>query len=110
MGDLTVNKKSVSCVLSCDMSLSGSLSSEGGLSGTLSKESGLTGKLGLPGYAVYAGDYNIIPKAFKTQVLETENKIMTNNVTVNEVPYFETSNDSGTTVYIAKELEIYGED
>lgn len=109
MSDLKVNKKAVSCVLSCDESLSGSLSAKGGLSGTLSKESGLSGKLGLPGHAVYAGDYNIIPKAFKTQVLETENKIMTNNVTVNEVPYFETSNETGTTVYIAKELEIYGD-
>ena len=51
----------------------------------------------------YTGTYDVIPKV-KGQVLETKEKYMNDDVTVYGVPYFETSNESGTTVYIAGEL------
>lgn len=51
--------------------------------------------------AYYEGDYVIIPKAYEKQVLETKNKRMYDDITVKKVPYFETSNDDGETVYIA---------
>ena len=56
---------------------------------------------------IYNGEYTVIPKAFEETVLQTRNKKMLNNVTVREVPYFETSNTSGgLTVYIAGQIEF----
>lgn len=52
----------------------------------------------------YAGEYVVIPKAHDSTVLETKDKVMDDNVTVQEVPYYETSNEQGTTVYIAREV------
>lgn len=53
--------------------------------------------------AVYAGPYSVTPKAGTAQTLSTAGKQMTEDVTVAKVPYYETSNTSGTTVYIAQE-------
>lgn len=53
---------------------------------------------------VYTGEYVVIPKVIE-QTLETQNKLMLDDVTVKEVPYYETSNTSGgLTVYIAQEI------
>lgn len=52
---------------------------------------------------VYAGPYDVTPKANEAQTLSTAGKQMTEDVTVAKVPYYETSNTSGTTVYIAEE-------
>lgn len=54
--------------------------------------------------ATYDGDYIIIPKAEEEQVMATNGLMMTDDVTIREVPYFETSNLTGTTVYIASEV------
>lgn len=55
-------------------------------------------------YPIYKDDYIVTPKARESQVLETEGKLMKENLTVLEVPYFETSNEYGTTIYIASEV------
>ena len=53
---------------------------------------------------VYDGLYEAIPKV-EAQTLPTAKKLMTDDVTVHGVPFYEVSNDQGgTTVYIAKEL------
>lgn len=54
-------------------------------------------------YDPYLGPYRVIPKAFQEQILKTKEKSMTDNVTVEEVPYTEVSNVEGTTVIIATE-------
>ena len=47
----------------------------------------------------------MVPSAFNTQVLPTANKVLKKDVTVQKVPYFETSNiQNGVTVYIAEEV------
>lgn len=51
----------------------------------------------------YEGSYEVIPKAFESSVLQTRDKYLTDDVTVTKVPYFEVSNESGKTVYIANE-------
>lgn len=56
------------------------------------------------GYDYYTGTYMVTPKANTETVLGTQNKILTDNVTVLQVPYYETHNDSGYTVYIANEV------
>lgn len=52
----------------------------------------------------YTGSYEVTPKAFTSQTLETQNKVLTDDIVVSEVPYYETTNDTGgITSYIAKE-------
>lgn len=52
----------------------------------------------------YDGEYKITPKAFDSQTLDTENKILERNIVITEVPYYETGNEAnGITSYIAKE-------
>lgn len=56
---------------------------------------------------IYDGQYTVVPKAFEDIVLHTKNKKMIDDVTVKEIPYFETSNISGgLTVYIAGQIEF----
>ena len=52
----------------------------------------------------YMGALTVTPKAWTEQVLQTRLKMMPDNVTVLEVPYFETHNQDGLTVYIANEV------
>lgn len=58
----------------------------------------------IAGADVYDGVYEVIPKANHSQTLETANKLMEENVLIFEVPYFQTSNEHGDTVYIASEV------
>lgn len=52
----------------------------------------------------YQGDYEVIPKR-ETQILNTKEKVMSDDVTIREIPFYQTSNLSGgTTCYIAKEV------
>lgn len=59
-----------------------------------------TGMVSVP---AFTGQYEITPHADRETVLECSGKKMTDNVTVFKVPYFETSNPDGQTVYIASE-------
>ena len=52
-------------------------------------------------YDPYLGPYEVIPKAWEDQVLATNGKNMTDDVTVFEVPYDEVINPTGITVVIA---------
>ena len=52
-------------------------------------------------YDPYLGPYVVIPKAWEDQVLATNGKNMTDDVTVFEVPYDEVINPTGITVVIA---------
>ena len=53
---------------------------------------------------VYTGPYTVTPTAWNEQVLVTEGLLMTDDVTVREVPYYETSNQYGKTIYIADQI------
>lgn len=90
-------------------SLSGTISGEDTLRGKLSGGANLKGSICVTKeYDAYTGKYEVTPKAFDSQVLETANKVMKENVTIAEVPYWETSNEfDGTTAYIAKEVETH---
>lgn len=58
----------------------------------------------------YEGNYIVTPSAEEDIVLETKDKLMTDDLTLKKIPFHETTNDSGgITVYIGKEVEIsYG--
>lgn len=52
-------------------------------------------------HSVYTGDLNVIPKVDSETVLETDNKVLNGNVTVEKIPYYEVSNKyGGNTVII----------
>lgn len=51
-------------------------------------------------HETYSGPYEVTP-AVQEQSLQTNQKLMKDDVTVYEIPYAETSNDHGTTVVIA---------
>lgn len=79
--------------------------------GTLTDISSLNGTLTLPESVraePYHGQYDITPKAYDDQVFETIGKVMTDNIVIRKVPYVESHNESGTTVYIAKEDNYNG--
>lgn len=53
---------------------------------------------------VYEGDYVVKPKVEK-QTIPTKNKVLTENVEILSIPYFEVSNTSGgNTVFIGSEV------
>lgn len=52
----------------------------------------------------YLGPYEVTPDAHIEQILETKDKKMIDDVKVKKIPRFETSNESGTTIYIASEV------
>lgn len=80
-------------------SIGGSISGESTLTGTLSVATGQDD------YEVYDGDYKVTPMVEEEQILETARKLLTDDIVVAKVPYFETSNDSnGKTAYIGKEV------
>lgn len=58
---------------------------------------------------VYDGTYEVTPLANEETRLLTAQRYMTDDVTVTAIPYYETSNQSGNTVYIGTEVEIYGD-
>lgn len=56
----------------------------------------------------YTGPYTVTPKADEVQTLETRAKTMEDNVTVLAIPYYQTGNLYGDTVYIGSEVELNG--
>lgn len=77
--------------------VAGLVSQRGNISGTVSIGNGFVPD-------EYSGDYVVVPKAENEQILKTAHKLMRDDVTVKKVPYFETSNQYGETVYIASEV------
>lgn len=54
-------------------------------------------------YDWYTGDYSVIPKV-TSQSLATAKKLMSRNVEIKSIPFYEVSNTKGTTVYIGDEI------
>lgn len=52
----------------------------------------------------YDGDYVVIPLAEEEKVLETKNKLMSDDVTVKKVPSYSVDNEYGQTVSIGVEV------
>lgn len=98
------------------MRLHGTLTAaKGELHGTLSPgRANLHGTLSartVIGTELYEGAYAVHSAAHEVQELPTANKHLVKNITVEKIPYYETSNLSdGITIYIGdeREVEIYG--
>jgi len=88
--------------------LKGKISSGLSVLGTIISNNTLNGSITIGGSASlpdYSGSYEITPKV-DSQTMATQNKIMRRNVNIKGIPYFETSNLYGNTVYIGSEVQI----
>lgn len=56
------------------------------------------------GRTPYSGTYTVVPLAHSPVILHTKNFRMLDDVTVTKIPYWETSNPNGKTVYIAEDI------
>lgn len=78
--------------------INGTLNGAGRISGTLTGGSKLSGTLsnssGGRTYPHYDGEYEVTPRLYE-QSLETNGKLMDNNVTVFEIPITRTTNPTG---------------
>lgn len=48
----------------------------------------------------YMDEYDITPTATSSKILNTKNKILKNDIIIEKIPYHETSNEYGYTIYI----------
>ena len=77
--------------------LIGNLKSSGQLSGFLNAQKGISGVLTIPsavGATVYDGSYEVTPRLY-AQSLDTDGKLMEDDVTVYEIPISHTTNPTG---------------
>ncbi len=51
----------------------------------------------------YTGETVITPSSYFDQELETKGKVVKENITVKQTPYYETTNSTGKTIYIGNE-------
>ena len=88
--------------------MSGTLSRQGGIGGKLNGENRLNGTISIGAgvekdVPIYEGEYEVTPKV-TSQTLDTHGKKMTEDLVVKSIPYYETSNLWGNTVYIGSEV------
>ena len=105
-GKLTPMNQNITGALSTSDILSGNLISSAIISGTILATGTIDGELTIPPEKYvdpYVGEYTVVSKPFRDEVLKTAGHSMTNNVTVLQIPYYETSNQTGYTIYIGGE-------
>lgn len=74
------------------------------LAGAIQQPVTLTGQVAIPtGYKYFTGSYEVTPKV-ESQMLETKDKLMSKDVHIKSIPYYEVSNpQGGTTIIIGGE-------
>ena len=88
-------------VIEGQVSLSNSIEGEVNLNNMIDGQSGVFYLASTQTHETYNDNYDLIPSALEDIVLNTSNKIMERDVTVSKIPYYQTSNTDGITVYIA---------
>lgn len=80
------------------MALAGKLTTVGTLSGRLGSNASGTAVIGSIQRSdtapYYRGEYEVTPQAYE-QSLDTRGLRMTGDIVINEIPYYETTNESG---------------
>ena len=88
--------------LSKESTMKGALSAESSMNGALSGVQSLNATLGSAVEGRYNGEYSFTPS--KTdQVINTDYKLLTKDLVVKGIPYYEVSNESGITIIIGDE-------
>lgn len=105
-GKLTPINQIITGALATSDCLCGELVSSATISGAITSTDTISGEIIIPPEKYidpYTGSYTVVSKPFEDEVLKTMNHQMTRNITVLKIPYYETSNLSGKTVYIGGE-------
>lgn len=97
-GKVSDGQAKISGAIGVHTETTGELNSELALSGSISN-----GAVIYKDVPLYEGEYTVTPKT-KAQTLETTGKKMVDDVIIKSIPYFETSNQYGYTVYIGSEV------
>lgn len=86
-------------ILTLDGEIEGKISLISSISGeigkTLTVSGGITAGTFVPAIPVYEGVYQVSPLASLDIVLETSGKRLQDNIIVNQIPYYQATNDSG---------------
>ena len=87
--------------ISAPSTLKGAINTCPSLIGKINLKENLKGTIIVPSehYDTYQGSYIVTPH-LTSQTLHTSNLVMENDVIILEIPYFETANETGDTVYI----------
>lgn len=100
------DSNSISGKISNSNSMVAFLCDQASLNGILTDGTSISAQLTIPNTVTeadeYDGEYQVTPRVADITVLQTRNKILRNNVTIFKVPRWDTSNESGTTVYIGE--------
>lgn len=82
------------------INLGGVIAAKATLGGSLQKDASLAGIVQMPvGFEKYKGEYVITPKLDK-QIVEAKDKVMSDDITIKSIPYYEVSNTHGGTTFI----------
>ena len=82
--------------------LTGLVSSSGTISASLQAVPEISGRLSVVTVTdaePYEGEYEVLPRT-DSQTIPVKSKLMKRDLTVDPIPFYETSNPTGTTVYI----------
>lgn len=75
--------------------LKGSIKTDACVKGIIKTDISIKGCLSMPvGYEDYTGNYNILPEV-KEQIIPTSNKHMTEDLTIQAIPFYKTTNPQG---------------
>lgn len=88
-------------VIEGQVSLSNSIEGEVSLNNMIDGQSGVFYLTSTQTHETYNDSYEVTPSASEDIILNTNNKIMEKDITVFKIPYYQTSNTDGVTVYIA---------
>ena len=56
-----------------------------------------------PQVDIYDGPTTVVPSSYFDQELYTKDKLVKSDITVKKIPFYETTNDTGKTIYIGNE-------
>lgn len=74
--------------------------------GRISTGGTIVGRISIPQnltFEIYSGEYAITPQTYSPVEMETAGRVMRNNVTIERIPQFEVSNESGGSTLIIGE-------
>ncbi len=93
--------------LSESAALSGSIALESALQGAIGSELTLAGTVSMPEtFERFDGSYTVIP-AVAAKSLQTKDRLMSDDVTVTAIPYYEVSNPQGGSTIVIGDDHVY---
>lgn len=95
--------ESISGIIQNHGDITGIINGKLKISGEVNSEKQMTASISLFGDKEpirYSGDHEFTPDTDEDYSVDTKFKMMSSNIVIKKIPYYETSNPSGTTIYI----------